>query len=103
MNFTKSSRVCLNIDPSWKCRDKQHFMKYYEDSVKEFFVMNTSDFVDLWRHHKKFVEQKCDYVCPKKEICYLHERLNKLTDYVDWIRDRNLNESTVVNKNCFIF
>ena len=47
MNFTKSSRVCLNIDPSWKCRDKQHFMKYYEDSVKEFFVMNTSDFVDL--------------------------------------------------------
>ena len=49
------------------------------------------------------VEQKCDYVCPKKEICYLHERLNKLTDYIDWIRDRNLNESTVVTKIALFF
>ena len=60
--------------------------------------MNTSDFVDLWRHHKKYVEQKCDFICPKKEICYLHKRLNELTDYVDWISDRNLNENTVVTK-----
>ena len=68
------------------------------DSVKEYFVMNTSDFIDLWRHHKKYVEQKCDFVCPKNEIYYLHKRLNELTDYVEWIRDRNLNVNTVVSK-----
>ena len=44
----------------------QYFMKYDKDSIKEYFVMNTSDFVDLWRHHKKYVEQKCDFICPKK-------------------------------------
>ena len=60
----------------------QHFMKYDKDSIKEYFVMNTSDFLDLWRHHKKYVEQKCDFICQKKEICYLHKRLNELTDYV---------------------
>ena len=103
MDFTKSSRICLNVDPIWKCWDKQHFMKYYKTSVKEYFVMNTSDFVDLWRHHKKFVEQKCDFVCPKNEICYLHKRLNELTDYADWIRDRNLNENTVVSKIALFF
>ena len=98
MDFSKSSRVCLNVDPTWKCCDKQHFMKYQKDSIKEYYVMNTDDFVDLWRHHKKFVEQKCDYVCPEKKNCFLHEELQKLTDYVDWIRDRNLNENIIVTK-----
>ena len=78
-------------------------MKYYKDSIKEFYVMNTSDFVDLWRHHKKFVEQKCDYVCPEKKNCFLHEELQKLTDYVDWIRDRNLNENIIVTKIALFF
>ena len=103
MDFSKSSRVSLNIDPIWKCCDKQHFMKYEKDSIKEYFVLNTSDFVNLWRHHKKFVWQKCDFVCPKKEICSLHERLYELTDFVDWIRDRNLNENTVVSKVVLFF
>ena len=81
----------------------QYFMKYDKDSIKEYFVMNTSDFVDLWRHHKKYVEQKCDFICPKKEICYLRKRLNELTDYVDWISDRNLNENTVASKIALFF
>ena len=29
----------------------------------------------------------------KKYIFFLHEELQKLTDYVDWIRDPNLNEA----------
>ena len=70
MDFSKSSRVCLNVDPTWKCCHKQHFMKYQNNSIKEYYVMNTDDFVDLWRHHKKFVEQKCDYVCPEKKIIF---------------------------------
>ena len=103
MDFSKSSRVCLNVNPTWKCCDKQHFMKYQKDSIKEYYVMNTDDFVDLWRHHKKFVEQKCDYVCPEKKNCFLHEELQKLTDYVDWIRDRNLNENIIVTKIALFF
>ena len=103
MDFSKSSRVCLNVDPTWKCCDKQHFMKYQKDSIKEYYVMNTDNFVDLWRHHKKFVEQKCDYVCPEKKNCFLHEELQKLTDYVDWIRDRNLNENIIVTKIALFF
>ena len=67
MDFSKSSRICLNVDPTWKYCDKQHFMKYKKDSIKWFYVMNTDDFVDLWRDHKNFVEQKCDYVYPKKK------------------------------------
>ena len=65
--------------------------------------MNTNNFADLWRHHKKFVEQKCDLVCPKDETCFLHEKLNRLTDFVEWIRGRNLNENTVVTKIAIIF
>ena len=34
----------------------------------------------------------------KKKNCFLHEELQKLTDYVDWIRDRNLNENIIVTK-----
>ena len=75
MDFTKSSRACLN-NPIGKCCNKQHLMKYYKDSIKEFYVMNTSDFVDLWSHHKKFVEQKCDYVCPKKIVFYMKNYRN---------------------------
>ena len=66
MDFTKLSRVCLNIDPIWKCCDKQHFMKYYKDSVKEYYVMNASDFVDLWRHHKNYVEQNLTLFVQKR-------------------------------------
>ena len=103
MDFSKSSRVCLKVDPTWKCCDKPHFMKYQKDFIKEYYVMNTDNFVDLWRHHKKFVEQKCDFVCPKDETCFLHEKLNRLTDFVEWIRDRNLNENTVVTKIAIFF
>ena len=70
MDFTKSSRICLNIDSI--CYDKQHFMKYYKDSVKECFAMNTSDFVDLWRHHKNLLnENVTTFVQKKKFVIYM--------------------------------
>ena len=34
----------------------------------------------------------------QKKICFLHEELQKLTDYVDWTRDQNLNENIIVTK-----
>ena len=34
----------------------------------------------------------------RKKYCFLHEELQKLTDYVDSIRDRNLNENIIITK-----
>ena len=39
----------------------------------------------------------------QKKNCFLHEELQKLTDYVDWIRDRNLNENIIVTKIALFF
>lgn len=75
MNFTKSSRRCINSTE--KCCDNQYFMKYFKDSAKEYFEMNTSDFVDLWRHHSKFVEKKCGVCVQKmKNLNYIKDCLN---------------------------
>ena len=89
MDFTKSksSRKCLNDS----CCDKQHFIRYMKDSASNWFVVNTSDFIDMWRHHKKYVEKTCDYVCPNEKMCELHQELQNMTDYVEWVRDKNLN------------
>lgn len=90
MNFTKSSRKCIN-DKYLTCCDKQHFMRRMKDSASDWFVVNTSDFIDMWRHHKKHVEKVCDIVCASDEMCELHKKLTKMADYVEWVRDKNLN------------
>ena len=94
MDFTKLSRKCL---PS-TIAIKTIFQNFIKIQVKHF-VINSQDFIDLWQHHKKFVTKKCDYVCPKNEPCYLHKRLNELTDFVDFLRDFNLNDNDYF-KNC---
>ena len=90
MNFTTSSRKCIN-DKYSTCCDKQHFMRKMKDSTSNWFVVNASDFIDMWRHHKKYVEKVCNIVCPNDEMCELHRKLKKMTDYVEWVRDKNLN------------
>ena len=32
-------------------------MKYFKHSVKEYFVMNTGDLIDLWGHNQKIVKK----------------------------------------------
>ena len=76
MDFTKSSRKYLN-DIYSTCCDKQHFMIKMKDSASDWFVVTTSDFIDMWRHHKKYVEKVCDIVCPGDEMCDLHKKLQK--------------------------
>ena len=39
----------------------------------------------------------------KKKDCFFHKELQKLTDYVDWIRDQNLNENLMVTKLALFF
>ena len=84
MDFKTSQRKCLN-DQFDSCCDKSDFMRQLSDSASDFFIVNTSDVVDIWRHHKKYVIKCCDYECSKDTICDLHFKLRKLTDYVEWL------------------
>ena len=52
---------------------------------------------------KKGKLNECGFVCPKDETCFLHEKLNRLTDFVEWIRDRDLNKNIVVTKITIFF
>ena len=56
-----------------------------KDSASDWFVVNTSDFIEMWRHHKKYVEKVCDIVCPSDEPCELHKKLRDMTNYVEWL------------------
>ena len=75
-------------------------MKKIDDG---FVVLNTSDFFDVVRHHKELVRVRCDWVCPKEIQCGLHAELEKLNNYAEYIREKNLNETVVVNKIGFIY
>ena len=66
-------------------------MRKIKDSASDWFVFNVSDFIDMWPHHKNYVEKVCDIVCPSDDPCELHKKLQKRTDYVEWVRDKNLN------------
>ena len=75
MDFTTSSRKYIH-DKYSTCCDKQRFMRKMKDSTSNWFVVNTSDFKDMWRHHKKYVEKVCYIVCPRMdELCELHKNL----------------------------
>ena len=87
MDFTTSQRKCIND----KYCDKQHFMRKMKDSASDWFVVNTSDFIDMWRLHKKYVEKCRDIVCPSDDPCDLHKKLRDMTDYVECVRHKNLN------------
>ena len=89
MDFTKSSRKCIN--DKYSCCDKQHFMRYMKDLASNWFVISTSDFIDVWRYHEKYVEKTCDYVWPKTKNVRTALWTSKMTDYVEWVEDKNLN------------
>ena len=101
MDFSKSSRICCT---GFACH-KQHFMKRFKDSIKTYFVVDTSDFASVWRHHQKMVYDKCTWgACPHKKPCRLHKELEKLTEFVHFVRDCNLNHKhEVILKIAFIF
>ena len=101
MDFSKSSRICCT---GFACH-KQHYMKRFKDSIKTYFVVDTSDFVSVWRHHQKMVYVKCTWgACPHKKPCRLHKELEKLTEFVHFVRDCNLNHKhEVILKIAFIF
>ena len=102
MDFKTSQRKCLNeqFDSCW---DKSHFMSQLSDSASDCFIVNASDFVDIWRHHKTYVKKCCYYDCSKDTICDLYFKLRKLTDYVEWLRDKNFKKNTIVKTICIVY
>ena len=54
MNFSsgESQKKCLNNNSNTFC-NKNHYMKNVDG---EFFIVNTSDFFEIFRHHKAMVQ-----------------------------------------------
>ena len=98
-NTGKNQRKCINNNSNTFC-DKNHYMKKVDDC---FFILNSSDFFKLYRHHRKFVQTHCNFVCPRDTTCSLHVKLEKLKQYVEWLHEKNLNDNIIVKKICLVF
>ena len=100
MDLSKSSIICS----AGSFCHKQHFMERFQDSVKTFYVVDASDFVAIWRHHQKMVFNKCAWgSCPYEIDYWLHSQLKRLTDFVEYVRDYNLNNEQVILKLAFFY
>ena len=102
MEFFNTEVKCINKKNDTIC-DKMHYLKYMKDSASDWYVLNVSDLIKIFNLHKKYVVEKCDQVCPKKEICDLHKQLNKLEDYCEWVRDKNLSDNEIVKTVALVF
>ena len=69
----------------------------------QFFIVSTSDFFEICRHHHKMVEYRCDIECPKDIECTLHFKLRRLEQYAEFARDKNLNFNKVIKKIAFVY
>ena len=101
MDFKTTQKKCLNNNLNTFC-DKSHYIKYQKNENENFFIINTSDFIELWRHRSSFVIARCDIVCPRDTMCTLHKKLERLTNYADWLRENNLNYDVVKKIGFFL-
>lgn len=90
MDFKTTQKKCLNNNPNTFC-NKNHYLKYEKNELGTCFILNVSDFIDLWRHHKEFVIAKCNHACLRETMCTWHQNLERLTGYVEYLRNNNLN------------
>ena len=49
------------------------------------------------------VECSCDIECPEDIECTLHFKLNKLEQYTEFARDKNVNFNKAIKKIVFVF
>ena len=75
-------------------------MKYVDG---QFFIVSTSDFFEISRHHHKMVECRCDIECPRDIECTLHFKLRRLEQYGEFVHDRNLNFNKDIKKIAFVY
>ena len=97
MEFFSTEVKCINKKDDTIC-NKMHYLKYMKDSASDWYVLLVSNLIKIYNHHKQYVVEKCDWVCPKKEICNLHQKLNKLEYYTEWLRHKNFTDKNEIVK-----
>ena len=103
MEFFKNEVKCIN-EKSYSICNKKHYLKHMKDSASDWYMLTVSDLMEIYRHHKEYVIKKCDWVCPKNEICDLHKKLRDLDNYTEWLRDRNLtNKNEIIKTVVLVF
>ena len=65
--------------------------------------MNADDFFELCRHHRAFVQVRCDVMCLRDTECSLHSKLGCLEFYAKCTRQHSLNEDKIVKKLAIAF
>ena len=99
MDFKRDhEKKYLNNNSNIFC-NKTHLMKKIDD----YFILHSSDLMELFRHQKKYVQEYCDIVCPRNTPCSLHVKLQRLERYVDWLRENNLNSNVIIKKVAIYF
>ena len=101
MDFSsgKSQKKCLNNNSNTFC-SKNHYLKNVDG---QFFIVSTSDFFEICRHHRAMVQKRCDIVYPRDIMCTMHFKLNRMEQFAECVRDKNLNFHKVVKKMAFVF
>ena len=99
MDFSLSQIKCLNNNSNTFCK-KNHNLK---NTNHGFFLVNADDFFELCRHHRAFVQVRCDVVCPRDTECSLHSKLGRLEFYAKCNQQQNLNEDKIVKKLAIAF
>ena len=94
-----SQKKCLNNNSNTFC-DKNHYLKNVDN---EFFIVTVSDFFEIYRHHKALVQNRCDIVCPRDIMCNIHFKLERMEQFVEHVRDKNLNFHKVIKKLAFFY
>ena len=92
-------KKCIGDNSTIFCK-KNHYFKKVEDG---FLEMNTTDFFNVVQHHQELVRVWCNWVCPREMACDLHVQLEKLNDFAEYVREKNLNETMKINKIGFFY
>ena len=102
MDFKTTQKKCLNNNWNTFC-NKKHYLKYEKNELGTCIILNISDFIDLWRHHKEFVIARCNHACPRQTMCIWHQKLERLTGYVEYLRNNNLNYEVIIKKVALLY
>ena len=94
-----SQKKCLNNNSNTFC-DKNHYLKNVDN---EFFIVTASDFFEIYRHYKALVQKRCNIVCPRDVMCNMHFKLERMEQFVEHVRDKNLNFHKVIKKLAFFY
>ena len=79
---------------------KNHYLKNVDN---KFSIVTASDFFEIYRHHKALVQKRCDIVCSRDIMCNMHFKLERMEQFVEHVRDKNLNFHKVIKQLAFFY